>query len=560
MKNSKTEFRNLVWILTIICIGLIISLGSCTEDNNTETLIIFKESPKETGLIFTVSIPDSLCNEAVTGRMFVMISRSDRREPRFQVGRTGTPFWGVDVEELNAGEEAVIDYKAFGSPLESIAEIPAGNYFIQAVFNKYTRFKRSDGHVVWMHKDQWEGQSWKRSPGNIYSEVKKVYIDPANDNKISLQVTNVIPPVKMPEDTEYVKHLRIKSEILTEFWGHPMYLGATILLPQGYDTHPNIYYPAVHYEGHFSTSPAFGFGRGRDFDKTWLGKNFPRFIAIKLQHPCQYFDDSYAVNSPACGPFGDAIHEELIPEIEKQFRCIPESYARVLTGGSTGGWISFALQVLYPDFYGGTWSFAPDPLHFSNVEGINIYEDKNAYYKIHEWRTVPTPNTIVPATGMISLTSRQRNYYELAMGTKGRSGGQLDIWSAIFGPLGEDGYFKPLFDKVSGDIDSEVARYWGEHYDMRNYLERNWDKIGNDLVGKLHVFCGDRDNYQLNFGAYETEKFLESTRDPYYAGSFTWGARGGHGFRPMSSEQMLLMMAQHILKNTPPGGKKDWMY
>ena len=519
-----------------------------------------QKSAKSSKLTFNISIPDSLCPEEVTGRMFVIIAKTDRREPRFQVGRTGTPFWGVDVEGLKAGEQAVIDANEIGSPLESISEIPPGDYFVQAVFSKYTRFARADGHVVWMHKDQWEGQSWKRSPGNIYSDVKKVYINPAKKDKISLVVNNVIPDIEAPKDTKYVKHIKIKSKLLSDFWGQPMYLGATILLPKGYDNHPNVYYPTIHYHGHFSTSAPLGFGYGRGMDETWKGLNFPRFIAIKFQHPCPYFDDSYAVNSPACGPFGDAIHEELIPEIEKQFRCISESYARVLTGGSTGGWISFALQVLYPDFYGGTWSFAPDPLHFNNVEGIDIYNDVNAYYKVHEWRKVPTPNTIVPSTGMISLTSRQRNYYELASGTKGRSGEQLDIWSAVFGPLGEDGYFKPLFNKVTGEIDPEVAKYWGEHYDMRNYLERNWDEIGPSLVGKLHVFCGDRDNYQLNFGAYETEKFLESTREPYYAGSFTWGARGTHGFRPMSSEQMILMMAQHIMKNTPAGESKGWMY
>ena len=316
----------------------------------------------------------------------------------------------------------------------------------------------------------------------------------------------------------------------------------------------------MYQHGHFSLSAPFGFGWGRSLDSLWKGLNFPRFIAVKIQHPCPYFDDSYAVNSPAVGPYGDAIHRELIPEIEKRFRCIRESYARVLTGGSTGGWISFALQVLHPRFYGGTWSFAPDPLHFNNVEGINIYEDKNAFYKIHEWRKVPIPNTLIPSTGMIWLTSKQRNYYELANGTKGRSGCQLDIWSAVFGPLGDDGYFKPLFNKVTGDIDPGVVPYWADHYDMRNYLEHHWKTVGPDLVGKLHVFCGDRDHFQLNFGTYATEKFLETTRDPYYAGSFTYGAREGHGFRPMSTEQLLRMMAQHILKNTPPGKPKDWMY
>ncbi|MFC1477367.1 alpha/beta hydrolase-fold protein [candidate division KSB1 bacterium] len=511
---------------------------------------------------FEITVPKSVKSEPVTGRMFIIITKNaDHREPRLQTGRTGTPFFGVDVEQLEPGKPAVIDGTTLGSPLESLAELPPGEYFIQGFFCVYTKFERSDGHVVWMHNDQWEGQSWERSPGNIYSDVQKVTIDPMKKETFKLEVTNVIPPVEIPPDTKYVKRIKIQSKVLSEFWGQPIYIGATVLLPWGYDTHPNVYYPTVHYHGHFSLRAPLGFREGGSgISETWTGINFPRFIAITFQHPCPYFDDSYAVNSPSCGPYGDAIHDELIPEIEKQFRCIPESYARVLTGGSTGGWISFALQVLYPDVYGGTWSFAPDPLHFNNVEGINIYEDTNAYYDIHEWRKVPKPNTINPSTGLTVLTSKQRNYYELTCGTKGRSGEQIDIWSAVFGPVGEDGYFKPLFDKRTGDIDPEVVKYWAENYDMRNYLERNWPEIGPKLVGKLHVFCGDRDNYQLNFGVYETDRFLESTRDPYYAGSFSYGARGSHGWRPMSSEQMLLMMAQHILKNTPPGASKAWMY
>ena len=556
MKKSVQKSLLTSVILTVL---LSVILSCSQQEKKTGIAVIYKESIS-TDFTFEVTIPDSLCSELVTGRMFVIIAKNDEREPRNQVGRTGTPFWGVDVVDLKAGEAAIINDKLIGSPLESLAEIPEGDYYVQALFNKYTKFERSDGHVLWMHKDQWEGQRWRRSPGNIHSEVKKVHIDPKTTDKIELVVTQVIPPVEVPEDTDHVKRIKIKSEILSEFWGQPMYIGATILLPRDYETKPDVYYPSIHYHGHFSTRPPFRFNGEREFDKKWLGINFPRFIAITFQHPCPYFDDSYAVNSPNCGPFGDAIHQELIPKIEEEFRCIPEPYARVLTGGSTGGWISFALQVLYPDFYGGTWSFAPDPLHFSNVEGIDIYNDENAYYKIHEWRKVPTPNTIVPATGLVSTTSKQRNYYELACGTKGRSGEQIDIWSAAFGPLGEDGYFKPLFDKVTGAIDPEVAKYWGEHYDMRNYLEKNWLQIGPSLVGKLHVICGDRDNYQLNFGAYKTEEFLESTRNPYYAGTFTYGARGSHGYRPMSSEQLVQIMAQHIMKNTPPGEKKDWMY
>jgi hypothetical protein len=492
--------------------------------------------------------------------MFVMLSRSDRQEPRFQVGRTGVPFFGVDVENLPPGKPVVIDGKALGSPVENMRDIPAGDYFVQALFNVYTRFDRSDGKVVWMHQDQWEGQNWKRSPGNITSDPVRLSINPAKGGTVKLVVNRVIPPVQVPPDTSYVRRIKIQSAILSKFWGQPMYLGAVVLLPQGYDTHPNVFYPTGYSQGHFSLNPPFGFDETGEFSRAWRGDDFPRFIAVTLQHPCPYFDDSYGVNSGNCGPYGDAIHRELIPEIEKRFRCIPESYARVLTGGSTGGWIAVALQVWYPDFYGGSWAFAPDPVDFRNVEGIDIYSDTNAYYKAHEWYRVPTPNTRVPQTGAITLTSEQRNHFELVNGTKGRSGEQLDIWSAVFGPAGADGYFQPLFNKLTGEMDPATAKYWKEHYDIRHYLEQNWKTVGPKLAGKLNIFCGDMDNFFLNIGVRHLEAFLETTRDPYYAGTFTYGAMGGHGWRPMTTAQLLRLMAQHILKNTPPGKNKDWRY
>ncbi len=557
---------------TVLAVLLVLSIGPLTSCQNAQPTPAVVGSGQPTVLDsdfrFEISIPASVLDETVTGRMFVVISRnndvisrSGERAVRFQAGRTGVPFFGVDVENLSPGQPAVIDVNAFGSPLESLLELPVGDYYIQAVFNRYTQFNRSDGHTVWMHNDQWEGQNWKTSPGNIYSDVQQVHIDPTAADTIKLEVTNIIPPIDVPPDSKYVKRFKIQSDILSEFWGQPMYLGMVVLLPQGYDEHPDVHYPVVYNEGHFSLAAPLGFESDtRSIREEWLGPDFPRFIAVTLQHPCPYFDDSYAVDSPSVGPYGTAIHEELIPEFERRFRAIPEPYARVLTGGSTGGWISFALQVYYPDFYGGTWSFAPDPLDFRNVEGINIYDDVNAFYKVHEWRTVPTPNSRVPETGAVNLTSQQRNYFELANGTKGRSGEQIDIWSAVFGPLGDDGYFAPLFDKFTGEIYPEVAQAWKENYDIRHYLEQNWPTIGPKLVGKLNIFVGTMDNYYLDIGVKHTEAFLESTANPYYAGTVTYGAHGSHGWRPMTSGQLLRLMAQRIMENRPAGTRVDWTY
>jgi hypothetical protein len=494
--------------------------------------------------------------------MFVILAREDEREPRTQVGRYGVQLFGKDFSKLEAGQTVTFDETALGYPVGRLSELEPGDYIVQAVLNRYTCFQRSDGHTVWLHMDQWEGQRWTRSPGNAYSKPQKITLGPECRGAVTLQTDQVIPPVEIPEDTPWIKRIKIQSRLLTEFWGHPIFIGATVLLPKNYENHPDVYYPTVYQQGHFSLRAPFRFSEDLDneFSGAWNSSRFPRFIAMTIQHPTPYYDDSYGVNSVNNGPYGDAIHEELIPEIEKRFRCIPKSYARVLTGGSTGGWISFALQVFYPDFYGGTWSFAPDPLDFRNVEGINIYEYKNAFYKEYDWYRVPIINTRDAETGEIRLTSRQRITMELVNGTKGRSGQQLDIWSAVFGPVGEDGYTKPLYDKRSGQIDAEAAEYWKEHYDLRHFMEGHWDELGPKLVDKLHIICGRMDNFFLNIGVYHMEEFLTGPKNAYKTGTFTYGP-GGHGWRPYSSVELLRKMADHITVHAPEGEDiKAWKY
>lgn len=514
-------------------------------------------------LRFEVAFPEAVGSQPLTGRMFVILARDGGREPRFQVGRYGVQLFGLDFEGLGPGRKVVFDDNALGYPVARMAELPPGDYIAQAVLNKYTRFDRSDGHTVWLHMDQWEGQRWTRSPGNAYSIPLKITIDPGSKvtKPVALTTSEVIPPIEPPKDSAWVKRFRIESRLLSEFWGRPIWIGATVLLPKGYDAHPDVQYPTVYQHGHFSTRNPFGFSERFDneFSGAWNSARFPRFIAVTIQHPTPYYDDSYAVNSANNGPYGDAIHRELIPEIERRFRCIPEAYARVLTGGSTGGWESFALQVFHPDFYGGTWSFAPDPLDFRNVEGINIYDYTNAFEKEYDWYRVPIINTRESGTGEIRLTSRQRITMELVNGTKGRSGEQLDVWSSVFGPVGEDGYTKPLFDKVTGAIDPEVAAYWKANYDLRHIMESRWAELGPKLVDKLHVICGEMDDFFLNIGVRHMEEFLMGPKNPYRTGTFTYGV-GGHGFRPMSSAELLRTMARHIVAHAPEGAKTDlWL-
>ena len=515
---------------------------------------------------FEISYASAAHPGPITGRVFLMISRNNDREPRLQISRIGVPFFGRDIAALPAGQAAVIDATDLGTPIESLSQIPAGDYWVQAFVNVYSEFRRADGHVVWMHDDRWEGQHWNRSPGNLFSAPQHVTLDASKGYRISLVCDQVIPAVEVPPDTEWVKRFKIQSQILTKFWGRPIYLGATVLLPRDYQT-STVSYPVLYEQGHFGLGAPLGFstsgggrgGRGgAELYNEWMKDNFPRMIVVTLQHPNPYFDDSYAVNSVNVGPYGDAIHQELIPEIEKRFRVIRQPWARLLAGGSTGGWEALALQVFYPDFYGGTWSYCPDSVDFSDVEGINVYQDKNAFYKEIDWRREPTINSR-EINGQVRSTSEQRNHFELVNGTHGRSGEQLDIWSAVFGPLGSDGYFQPLFDKRTGVMNPTVAQYWKEHYDIRYHLEKNWYALGPKLVDRIHVFVGDADNFFLNNGVHLLQDWMKTTKDPHYEGTFVYGAMRGHCYSgPENSAERLKEMAQFVLGKMPAGTVASW--
>jgi hypothetical protein len=511
------------------------------------------------GLKFEVTFTPEAHAGAVTGRVYVILAQNGSREPRFQVHPRGVPFFGKDIDALQPGESSVLDDETFGYPYPSMSDLPAGEYHVQAFINIYTRFERSDGHVLWMHQDQWEGQRWNRSPGNIYSEVQKLTISPGDDRVIRLSCTEVIPDITVPPDTDWVKRIKIQSRILTEFWGQPMYLGAVILLPQGYHENPGKTYPVNYIQGHFSLNAPYGFRkkkpaadspweqRGYAFYEYWTSDECPRMLAVTFQHPCPYYDDSYAVNSPNVGPYGDAIMQELIPSIEKEFRIIQEPYARILSGGSTGGWISLAMQIFYPEFFGGVFSLCPDPVDFRYFQCVDIYNDKNAYFKEFGGISVPTPSDR-QTDGIVTLTYEQRNHYELALGTKNRSGQQIDIFEAAYGPMAEDGYVKPLFNKKTGEIDPEVAEYWKEHYDLRYYLETHWPEIGKDLEGKLHIYTGDMDTHYLNNAVVLMERFLETTKDPYYAGTIKYGDGEPHCWGPYR-EELIELIGEYIDKN-----------
>lgn len=514
-----------------------------------------REAPPR-GPRFEVTVPPTVRGDAVTGRVYVMVARDNDREPRLQIGRTGTPFFGRDVEMLPPGRAAVLDVTDLGTPVASLKDLPPGDYWVQGFVNVYSEFTRADGHTVWMHDDQWEGQHWNVSPDNLYSLPRKVQVGPAMET-VKLVADQVIPPVQVPPDTEFVQRFKIQSPMLSKFWGRPIYLGATVLLPRDYHR-TTMKYPILYRQGHFSLAAPLGFQPGTEIHDAWMKDTFPRMIVVTLQHPTPYFDDSYGVNSVNVGPYGDAITRELMPEIERRYRAIGEPWARLTDGGSTGGWISLAHQILYPDLYGGVWSYCPDSVTFTDVEGINVYKDDNAYTRTVDWRTVPIINTR-EVNGHVRLTSEQRNHMELVNGTKGRSGEQLDIWSAVFGPLGKDGYFEPLFDKRTGAMNRAVADYWRDHFDLLEYLKRHWTTVGPKLVDKVHVYTGTMDNFFLNNATKDLETWMKTTENPHYEGFFLYGDGKGHCWQgPESTPERLKQMAAHVMRHMPEGTTTPW--
>jgi len=522
---------------------LSVIIGSCTSNKN------------EANIAIQVSFSERLSDQPIDGRMLLMLSNNDEAEPRFQIGEglNNQIIFGQNVEGLEANESVSFTEKIFGFPIPSLSQLKPGEYYVQALLHTYETFNLETGQTVKLPMDNGEGQKWNSSPGNLYSTPQKVIVTEKGIESFNITLDQIIPEITAPKDTEWIKHIKIKSEKLSKFWGRDMYLGAHILLPKGFEEHPEAKYPLMIFHGHFPSdfsgfrttppdkdleatySDRFdmdGYNivqqqEAYDFYKRWNEPDFPRFIIIEIQHPTPYYDDSYAVNSASQGPYGDAITHELIPHIEEQFRGIGEGWSRFLYGGSTGGWEALAVQVKYPDEYNGCFAACPDPIDFRAYCLANIYEDKNAYYyeSDHKQLEVPAHRDYL---GNISSTVKEVNHLELVLGDNSRSGGQWDIWEATYSPQDEDGYPTRLWDKYTGEINHDVANYWRENYDLRHILERDWDKLGDKLKGKIHIYCGDMDNYYLNNAVYLMEDFLESTTDPYYDGEVDYGDRAEH--------------------------------
>lgn len=485
---------------------------------------------------FRVTLAAPGADASTDGRVILVLTPDGRTEPRFQVDADfdAPQVFGVNVDGLKRGGTASIGSGVLGFPAEDLKQVPKGDYFVQAVLHKYQTYRLANGKTVKLPAARGAGQNWRLEPGNIVSKPQKVSFDPARAGSIDVALTDIIPPVKEPKDSEFIRHFKIRSERLSKFWGTDVYIRGHVLVPKDFDKHTEARYPLIINHGHFpedfggfrttppdaniKCEPSERFNEpcynrveqeeAYDFYRKWTSDKFPRFLIVEIDHSNPYYDDSYAVNSANLGPYGDAITREFVPALEKQFRGLGQGWARFLYGGSTGGWEALAVQLFYPDDYNGAFAACPDPIDFRAMTVFNLYEDKNAYWREGPFGRVPRPahrNWL----GQISRTMADDNRLELVLGDKTRSGGQWDIWEAVFSPQGPDGYPARIWDKESGAIDPKVAAYWRDNYDLTHIMKRDWATLGPKVAGKIHLYVGDMDNYYLNNAVYLAEEFLK---------------------------------------------------
>ncbi|MEK6288531.1 MAG: alpha/beta hydrolase-fold protein [Acidobacteriota bacterium] len=490
------------------------------------------QSARTAALRFEVTIAPGLIPSPQNGRLFVVMSPKSQPEPRLTIGQTGleaSPVFARDISNFAPGAAGSIDEKCAAFPLDSLARLAAGDYFVQALFDSNTDLKSVN------------------APGNLYGTPRKVHLDPAQGATVKLELTEKVAPEQLPPNTEYVKFVKIQSTLLSKFHRRPIYLRAGVILPRGFDSEPAKRYPLrVNIGGYGArfTRAQRMMREGSGFRNTWLADGTPRMIFLHLDGDGPY-GDCYQVNSDNNGPYGDAITQELIPYVEQKFRCIGQPWARMLDGGSTGGWVSLALQIFYPDFFNGTWSGFPDGVDFRAFQLINIYEDQNAYLNKHGFER-PSARDL---NGDVRFTIAHECQMENAMGVGDSytmSGEQWGAWNATYGPRGVDGRPAPLWDSKTGKINRELAEHW-KKYDLRMVLEQNWKTLGPKLRGKLTIWVGEADEYFLNNAVHLLDAFL-SKADPPYEGKIIYGPGKGHGWMAFSEREMMDQMSAAVEK------------
>lgn len=429
---------------------------------------------------FEITFDAGVCGQPYAGRVFVLLSTGETAWP-LAVSRwfQPEPFFAQEVQHWRPGESLVLDpRKCVGYP-GGLDDLPAGQYGAQAVMvlNR------------WSHRVV-------NVPGNGYSGVVTFKHDPQKPPTVRLRITATLPRFDF-KGTKILKYVKVKSDSLTRFYGHDVYLKAAVKLPATYQPDSDRQYPTLY------IIPGFG---GTVAEARFMFSMFPfddaglELVSVYLDSDCPAGHHVYA-DSANNGPWGRALVTELIPHLEKEFRLIQHVDARYLTGHSSGGWSSLWLQITYPDVFGGVWSTSPDPVDFHAFQWVDIYDaGANVFFDSDG------KERMVGRHGPFAqLTVKQMSDIEAVFGR----GGQLYSFQAVFSPRRSDGRPRLLYDPRTGRIDPKVAEAWRK-YDICHILESNWATLGPKLEGKLHVLCGDVDTFFLERAVHRLRDTLKT--------------------------------------------------
>lgn len=402
-----------------------------------------------------------------TGRVFLMTTQRGGR-PMNGPNWFGTePFYALDVKDWKPDTPLAFDPdKCLGFP-GTLRELKPGRYRVQAVMDM----------GGWSHRAV-------NGPGNIYCEP--VELEHSAEHPADLKLTlDKKRQESRPAETDAVKVVSIRSRLLSAFHKRDVELHAVVGLPAAYANEPERRFPALY------VIPGFGGGfstGGRMVNPKPYEAAGIDLVVIYLDPDCPTGHHVFA-DSANNGPVGQALIEELIPQLEKEFRLIADVDARYVTGHSSGGWSSLWLQVTYPDTFGGAWSTSPDPVDFTAFQTSNIYDSSENFFTLPDG----SPRPIARSRGRGGIRCKDFSDMEVVLGR----GGQLQSFEAVFSPRGADGKPRPLWDRRTGKLDPETAEAW-KKYDIRLILEKNWATLGPKLKGKLHLFCGDQDTFYLD--------------------------------------------------------------
>lgn len=471
-------------------------------------------SPADPGLRFEVRLAAAnVPNPPASGRVLVAVGPAGGAPEFTRTQPPVLPVLGADADKLTADTAVTLDGKSATFPLKPLDELPAGDYTVQAVF----AFNRD--------------VNLPDAPGNRYCDPVKVKLDPKAGTVVKLTLDKTYAE-EVPAETATHKYLKLPSKLLSDFHRRPMAYRVGVVLPPNFEAEKTGKYALLVRIGGFGTRYTHAEGVAPD----------PRFVQLLLDGAGP-FGDPYQVNSANNGPYGDALIQEVIPHIEKTYRCLGTPKARFTTGASTGGWVSLALQVFYPDSFNGCWSQCPDAVDFRAYELIDVYRDANAY--VNRWGFErPSRRSL---DGDVMTTVRHENQIEVVLGRGSRwelSGRDWAAWNATYGPKGADGLPIPLWDGKTGAMSKSVLTHW-EKYDLRLVLERNWKALGPKLVGgKVHVWVGDADDYFLNNAVHRLKASLAKQTSPKFDGTIRIEMRKPHTSGGWTERQMLDAMAE----------------